>query len=201
MLEIPGLRDYAVVYVDGEKVGVLNRNTQTYSMEIDVPFNATLQILVENMGRINYGSQIVENTKGIVSPVIIAGQEITGGWNMYSLPMNRMPDSKQFEKNMQVNSDVQNAKMKDLPVIYEGSFTLNETGDTFVDMETWGKGIVFVNGKNLGRYWNVGPQQTLYLPGVWLKKGENRIVVFEQLNENPQKELKTVKLPVLNKLK
>lgn len=201
MLEIPGLRDYAVVYVDGEKVGVLNRNTQTYSMEIDVPFNATLQILVENMGRINYGSQIVENTKGIVSPVIIAGQEITGGWNMYSLPMNRMPDSKQFEKNMQVNSDVQNAKMKDLPVIYEGSFTLNETGDTFVDMETWGKGIVFVNGKNLGRYWNVGPQQTLYLPGVWLKKGENRIVVFEQLNETPQKELKTVKLPVLNKLK
>ena len=201
MLEIPGLRDYAVVYVDGEKVGVLNRNTQTYSMGIDVPFNATLQILVENMGRINYGSQIVENTKGIVSPVIIAGQEITGGWNMYSLPMNRMPDSKQFEKNMQVNSDVQNAKMKDLPVIYEGSFTLNETGDTFVDMETWGKGIVFVNGKNLGRYWNVGPQQTLYLPGVWLKKGENRIVVFEQLNENPQKELKTVKLPVLNKLK
>ena len=120
---------------------------------------------------------------------------------MYSLPMNRMPDSKQFEKNMQVNSDVQNAKMKDLPVIYEGSFTLNETGDTFVDMETWGKGIVFVNGKNLGRYWNVGPQQTLYLPGVWLKKGENRIVVFEQLNETPQKELKTVKLPVLNKLK
>ena len=201
MLEIPGLRDYAVVYVDGEKVGVLNRNTQTYSMGIDVPFNATLQILVENMGRINYGSQIVENTKGIVSPVIIAGQEITGGWNMYSLPMNRMPDSKQFEKNMQVNSDVQNAKMKDLPVIYEGSFTLNETGDTFVDMETWGKGIVFVNGKNLGRYWNVGPQQTLYLPGVWLKKGENRIVVFEQLNETPQKELKTVKLPVLNKLK
>ena len=59
-LEIPGLRDYAVVYVDGEKVGVLNRNTQTYSMEIDVPFNATLEILVENMGRINYGSEIVQ---------------------------------------------------------------------------------------------------------------------------------------------
>lgn len=66
-LEIPGLRDYAVVYVDGEKAGVLNRNTQTYSMEIDVPFNATLQILVENMGRINYGSEIVHNTKGIIS--------------------------------------------------------------------------------------------------------------------------------------
>lgn len=77
-LEIPGLRDYAVVYVDGEQVGVLNRNTKTYSMEIEVPFNATLQILVENMGRINYGSEIVHNTKGIISPVKIAGKEITG---------------------------------------------------------------------------------------------------------------------------
>ncbi|MER8252742.1 hypothetical protein ABS207_20385, partial [Acinetobacter baumannii] len=79
-LEIPGLRDYAVVYVDGEQVGVLNRNTKTYSMEIEVPFNATLQILVENMGRINYGSEIVHNTKGIISPVKIAGKEITGEW-------------------------------------------------------------------------------------------------------------------------
>ena len=66
-LSIPGLRDYAVIYIDGEKVGELNRNTQTYDMEINVPFNATLQILVENMGRINYGSEIVHNTKGIIT--------------------------------------------------------------------------------------------------------------------------------------
>lgn len=200
-LEIPGLRDYAVVYVDGEKVGVLNRNTQTYSMEIDVPFNATLQILVENMGRINYGSLITENNKGIISPVTIAGKKITGGWNMYRLPMDQAPDCAKMGSCAYTNDASRGARLKDCPVIYEGTFTLNETGDTFIDMEEWGKGIIFVNGKNIGRYWQVGPQQTLYIPGVWLKKGENKIVIFEQLNESPKTEVKTVKTPVLTKLK
>lgn len=199
-LEIPGLRDYAVVYIDGEKAGVLNRNTQTYSMEIDVPFNATLQILVENMGRINYGSEIVYNTKGIISPVTIAGKEITGGWNMYSLPMNEVPDFAGMGNNVHVNGSVKAAKLKDCPVLYEGTFTLADTGDTFIDMENFGKGIVFINGINIGRYWQVGPQQTLYIPGVWLKKGENKIVIFEQLNAEPKAEVKTVKTPVLMKL-
>lgn len=199
-LEIPGLRDYAVVYIDGEKAGVLNRNTQTYSMEIDVPFNATLQILVENMGRINYGSEIVYNTKGIISPVTIAGKEITGGWNMYSLPMNEVPDFAGMGNNVHVNGSAKAAKLKDCPVLYEGTFTLADTGDTFIDMENFGKGIVFINGINIGRYWQVGPQQTLYIPGVWLKKGENKIVIFEQLNAEPKAEVKTVKTPVLMKL-
>ena len=199
-LEIPGLRDFAVVYVDGEKAGVLNRNTQTYSMEIEVPFNSTLQILVENMGRINYGSQITENSKGIISPVTIAGKKITGGWNMYKLPMRQAPECGKMGSCTFTNSAAQAAKLKDSPVIYEGTFTLDKTGDTFIDMEEWGKGIIFINGKNIGRYWQVGPQQTLYIPGVWLKKGENKIVIFEQLNENPKTEVKTVKTPVLTKL-
>ncbi len=198
-LSIPGLRDFAVVYVNGEKVGELNRNTQTYDMEIDVPFNATMQILVENMGRINYGSEIVHNTKGIISPVTIGGQEITGNWNMYQFPMSEMPDLSKMGRD--VYKTAQAKRLKDLPVIYEGTFNLDETGDTFIDMEAWGKGIIFINGKNIGRYWQVGPQQTLYIPGVWLNKGENKIVIFEQLNETPQSEVKTVKVPVLQNLK
>lgn len=200
-LEIPGLRDYAVVYVDGEKVGVLNRNTQTYSMEIDVPFNSTLEILVENMGRINYGSEIVHNTKGIISSVTIAGKEITGGWNMYRLPMSEAPDLQALKKNVYATGSAQANKLKDCPAIYEGTFTLDQTGDTFINMEAWGKGIIFINGINIGRYWQVGPQQTLYIPGVWLKKGENKITIFEQLNETVQSEVSTVKQPVLMKLK
>lgn len=196
-LEIPGLRDYAVVYIDGEKVGVLNRNTKTYSMDIDIPFNSTLQILVENMGRINYGSEIVHNKKGIISPVTIAGNEITGNWNMYKMPMDKCPNLKKARKN----TASQAAQLKDMPVIYEGTFNVDNPGDTFIDMEAWGKGIIFINGINIGRYWQVGPQQTLYIPGVWLKKGENKIVIFEQLNETPQQEVKTVKEPVLMKLK
>ena len=68
-------------------------------------------------------------------------------------------------------------------------------------MSKWGKGIVFVNGHNLGRYWNVGPQQALYLPGCWLKKGNNKIAVFEQINSQEQKEIKGIKTPILDELK
>ena len=201
-LAIPGLRDYAVIYIDGEKVGELNRNTQTYEMEIVVPFNATLQILVENMGRINYGSEIVHNTKGIISPITIAGQPISGNWEMYQLPMSEVPDfTKLGNNNVFKNGSSQANRLKDCPVLYEGTFTLDETGDTFIDMEAWGKGIIFINGHNIGRYWKVGPQQTLYIPGVWLKKGENKIVIFEQLNETPMTEVKTVKTPILMNLK
>jgi beta-galactosidase len=199
-LEIPGLRDYAVVYVDGEQVGVLNRNTKTYSMEIEVPFNSTLQILVENMGRINYGDEIVNNRKGIISPVTIDEKEITGNWKMYGLPMTDMPDLSAKASYIFTNSTSKGATLKNCPVMYSGTFTLDATGDTFLDMSKWGKGIVFVNGHNLGRYWQVGPQQTLYLPGVWLNKGENTIVIFEQLNEEPQKEISSVAEPVLTQM-
>src|SRR5690242_6395329 len=118
-LEIKGLRDYALVYVNGKKVAELNRNTNTYSCDIDIPFNATLDIFVENMGRINYGAEIVHNLKGIISPVTIDGNIITGNWNMYQFPMDHEPD-------LQHNS---NAYTKNHPVIYEGNFTLEKTGD------------------------------------------------------------------------
>ncbi len=200
-LQLEGLRDFAVVYVNGEKVGELNRNTQTYEMEIDIPFNATLQILVENMGRINYGARIVENNKGIISPVIIDGKEITGEWNMYQLPMNSVPELSDMGRYASSNTTSKAEKLKGTPVVYEGTFTLNETGDTFIDMENWGKGIIFINGKNIGRYWKVGPQQTLYIPGVWLNKGENKIVIFEQLNDDAKTEVSTLKTPKLQVLK
>ena len=87
-----------------------------------------------------------------------------------------------------------------MPVLYSGSFNLDKVGDTFLDMAHWGKGIVFVNGINLGRYWKVGPQQTLYLPGCYLNKGKNDIVIFEQLNDTKQSSLSGVTTPVLDKV-
>ena len=200
-LEIEGLRDYALVYVDGEKVGELNRNLNKYSMDIDIPFNATLEILVENMGRINYGAQIIHNTKGITSPVKINGNTIEGAWEMYPAPMDKAPDPATMNPaNVHALTTDVPGKLKGKPVIYKGTFNLTETGDTFIDMENWGKGIIFINGINIGRYWHVGPQQTLYIPGVWLKKGENEIVIFEQQNDRPQTMVKTTKTPVLTKL-
>jgi beta-galactosidase len=192
-LEIEGLRDYAIVYVNGEKVGELNRYYKNYTMDIDVPWNSTLEILVENMGRINYGAQIIHNTKGIISPVKIDGNIISGEWETYPAPMNKAPVCNQDPASV-------GKQLQGKPIAYRGVFKLKETGDTFLDMEEWGKGVIFINGKNIGRYWSVGPQQTLYVPGVWLKKGENEIVIFEQQNDRVQTEVKTVKIPVLTKL-
>ncbi|HNW55436.1 MAG TPA: beta-galactosidase, partial [Bacteroidales bacterium] len=190
-LELKGLRDFATVYVNGEKAGELNRYYKNYTMDIDIPFNATLEILVENMGRINYGSEIIHNLKGIISPVIINGIEINGNWQMYKFPLETKPDLAAFKSK----------NTKGRPVFYQGSFTLNKTGDTFLDMRNWGKGIVFVNGHHLGRYWSVGPQQTLYVPGVWLKKGENEIVIFEQQNDILQTGVSSIATPILEDLK
>ncbi len=190
-LKVEGLRDFATVYVNGKKVGELNRIDKKYELDIDIPFNATLDILVENMGRINYGAKITENTKGIISLVRINGFEITGGWEMYGFPYLKTLDITAAPAKNETGR----------PVIYSGTFDLSAVGDTFLDMSRWGKGIVYVNGRHLGRYWKIGPQQTLYLPGCWLKKGKNEIQIFEQLNEGaPKTSVKGVKTPVLDQL-
>ena len=189
-LELNGLRDYALVYVNGVKVAELNSYYKKYECDIDITFNATLDILVENMGRINYGAKITGSTKGIISPVIINGQNITGNWDMFKLPMENAPDLK----------GLKNKAERERPTLYQGSFNLTKTGDTFLDMEKWGKGIVFINGINIGRYWNAGPQQTLYIPGCWLKAGKNDIVIFEQKNDVIHKSINTVASPVLDKM-
>ncbi|MDR2145661.1 MAG: beta-galactosidase [Tannerella sp.] len=190
-LILKGLRDFATVYVNGERVGVLNRINNQYEMDIQIPFDATLDILVENMGRINYGAKITENTKGIISPVFINEFEIGGDWNMYSLPFDKQMDISRYpQKNI-----------AGTPAVYSGEFPLDKVGDTFLDMSSWGKGIVYVNGHHLGRYWNAGPQQTLYLPGCWLKKGKNEILIFEQLNDTGKNEISAVEKPVLDQLK
>ena len=190
-LELKGLRDYCIIYVNGTKVAELNSYYKNYECEIDIPFNATLDIIVENMGRINYGAKIINSTKGIISPVIINGESITGDWDMYKLPINTVPDLTMLKNSVEIGR----------PTIYQGSFTLSKTGDTFLDMESWGKGIVFINGINIGRYWSVGPQQTLYVPGCWLKTGKNDIVIFEQKNDIIHKTVSCVMQPVLEKLK
>ncbi|GEJ46917.1 beta-galactosidase [Chryseobacterium sp. ON_d1] len=172
-LEIKGLRDYANVYINGAWKGELNRVNKKYDLDVEIKSGDRLEILVENMGRINYGAEIVHNLKGIISPVEINGNEIYGNWEMLPLPFDTFPQHTFKNKPIAAHS----------PVIQEAEFTLDETGDTFLDMRSFGKGIVFINGKNAGRYWStVGPQQTLYIPGVWLKKGRNLIQIFEQID-------------------
>ncbi|SIQ02575.1 beta-galactosidase [Chryseobacterium sp. RU37D] len=196
-LDVSGLRDFATVYVNGRKIGELNRFYNSYTLPVDIPKNSDLQILVENWGRINYDAQINQNTKGIISPVKINDQNITGIWEMTKLPF---PD--RFSSNIKAKplSQQEYPTLKDVPAIYQGEFDLQEAGDTFIDMQNWGKGLVFINGKNLGRFWKVGPQQTLYIPGVWMKQGKNEIIIFDQLNGRVQSSVNTLDKPILNDL-
>ncbi|MGA2244901.1 MAG: beta-galactosidase [Verrucomicrobiota bacterium] len=170
LLKLKELRDYAVVCLDGRRVAVLDRRYRqdTTPLQVDAP-SATLDILVENGGRINYGGQLPDNRKGITESVTLGNRELTG-WEMFPLPFDRVPTLK-----------FQATAAADAPAVHRGNFDVSQLGDTFLDLRGGGKGIVFINGHNLGRYWHIGPQQTLYCPGVWLKKGRNEIVVFEQL--------------------
>src|SRR5580658_4954751 len=187
-LKIKGLRDYAVVCVDGKKVAVLDRRHKQNSTELKIEGpSATLDILVENGGRINYGREMTENRKGITDSVTLGDRELTG-WEMYKFPFDDV-------SSLKFSSTPQSAA----PALHRGTFDLTQTGDAFLDMRHWGKGLVFVNGHNLGRYWYIGPQQTLYVPGVWLKKGRNEIVVFEQLKDDVHS-VAGIKSPILSQL-
>jgi beta-galactosidase len=191
ILEVKGLRDYAVIYVNGKQIGLLNRYFKNYSTRIEIPAQGLLEIFVENMGRINYGAEIIHNLKGIISPVYVNEKEITGNWTMHKFPFDSHPKLKKPTKK----SD------SERPKFLRGTFSLKTTGDTFLDMREWGKGIVYVNGHHMGRYWSIGPQQTLYVPGVWLKKGKNEILIFEQLLKNPPKQVTSIATPILEDLR
>jgi beta-galactosidase len=190
LLKIKELRDFAIIFINGKRVGVLDRRLKQDSLQVDVPKGkVTLDILVENLGRINFGKYLLQNKKGITETVLLSGKEIRD-WKMYSLPFDNIKAIK--FKNDKVNVTV--------PVVRKGTFNLKGVGDTYLDMSNWGKGVVWINGHNLGRYWQVGPQQTLYVPVEWLRKGTNDIVVLELLKPE-QNSLQGVEHPILDVVK
>jgi beta-galactosidase len=191
MLKISDLCDYAVVMVNGQRVGTLDRRLRQDSLRLALPAGRVqLDILVENMGRINYGPYLLQNTKGITKRVTLGGQEITG-WQHYGLPFDRVPAVGQASGAAPAATGG--------PVLRAGSFTVAQPQDTYLDMRQWGKGVVWVNGHNLGRYWAIGPQQTLYVPAEWLRKGQNEVTVLELLKPQ-QSTLAGLDHPILGEL-
>ena len=135
------------------------------------------------MGRINFG-RAIKDFKGLVGDVTLTievdGDELT--WNLKDWSMRRIADDYQTAHRAMTTPNTDVALAENTPSAigyYRATFNLKKTGDTFLNMETWGKGQVYVNGHALGRFWSIGPQQTLYCPGCWLKKGENEIVVLD----------------------
>ncbi len=189
LLNIQYVRDYAIVLVNGKRVALLDRRLRQDSVEVDLPAgDVTLDIFVENNGRINYGPFLNDNRKGITERVTLAGKELTG-FRMYKFPCEDFSSLK-FKKG-----DVSGA-----PVVRRGTFVVNDLGDSYLDMRQWGKGAAWLNGQSLGRYWNIGPQQTLYIPAPWLKKGKNELIVLDLL-EASQGETQGLPAPILDQLR
>lgn len=116
--------------------------------------------------------------------------------------VTNLPDELSFYTSMTFKPVDQLTKGPDgrLPRgVYRGTFTVDKPSDTFLDFSDWGKGLVYVNGHDMGRIWEIGPQQTLYMPGCWLKKGENEIVVFD-ITGPRSTESEGLKTPIIDKL-
>lgn len=166
-LKTPEVRDYAVVLADGTPVGTLDRRLGERQLDVGLKAGATLDLLVENMGRIGFNQKLVDERKGLLGPVSLGDDELTG-WQNYSLPLDDLSALK-FKSGAKARG----------PAFWRGTFKLKAAGDTFIDTRGWGKGHVWINGHHLGRYWHIGPQQTLFVPGVWLREGRNEVVVLD----------------------
>lgn len=204
LLTVSDPHDFAQVFVDGKYVGRLDRRNG--DRELMLPpcrRGAVLDILVEAMGRINFG-RAIKDFKGITDRVTLTetrdGREFVcdlKDWTVFNIE-----DTPEFYASAAFRPIAEAVPDTDgrLPRgIYRGTFTVRKSHDTFLNFETWGKGLVYVNGHPLGRIWEIGPQQTLYMPGCWLREGDNEIVVFDILGPHSAVS-EGFKEPVLDKL-
>lgn len=169
-----GPRDRVIVYVNGERQGVIDaiyRNPAT--VNVNVKRGDKIWLLVENLGRADNGFS--DQTKGISGAVTIGGGQALTGWTHYTFPLDNAPALGGSRAAKPVTRD------NGPPVWYRGTFSNSKTGmaaDTFLELPGGLKGVVFLNGRNLGRYWAIGPQQQLFVPGAWLKE-TNEVLVLE----------------------
>lgn len=191
-LKITDLHDWAAIYINGKWIGNLDRRKDENTIKIPaVKRGDVLDILVDALGRVNYGKTIIDR-KGITEKVeMLVGSTTTNltNWEVFNFPVDY-----DFQKKMKFKTEKANG-----PAWYKATFELKTTGDTYIDMSTWGKGMVWVNGYNMGRYWKIGPQQTLFMSGCWLKKGKNEIIVLD-LETPTEAQVTGITTPILDKI-
>ena len=161
--------DRANIFIGKKPVSILydRELLQEQTLNIEFEQNSDFDILVENMGRVNFGPRMEHQQKGIAQCVQLDGH-MHNHWQQYTLPLDNI-------EKIDYSKEYTNG----LPGFYRFTLTADEPADTFLDFEGWGKGCIFVNGFNIGRFWEIGPQKRLYIPAPLLKTGHNEIVIFE----------------------
>ncbi|MCW1883359.1 beta-galactosidase [Luteolibacter flavescens] len=195
-LELEQVHDFGWVFLNGKEIGVTDRRSRRFKLDLpDRKQPARLDILVEAMGHVNFGKEI-HDRKGIMGKVklVTLGKEaeVEGEWSVRPLKLDApLLSSLKWKTGGEAASG---------PKFWRGTFQLGKTADTFLDLRTWGKGVIWVNGHCLARHWNIGPTQTAYLPGVWLKEGENEVIILDLLG--PEKPvLAGLEKPILDQLR
>ena len=193
-MKITEVHDWAQVFADGKLLARLDRRRGEFALQLPVLKKGTrIDILVEAMGRVNFDESI-HDRKGITEKVeLVRGKQSAElkNWTVYSFPVDYL-----FVQDKRYK----NGTAQTMPAYYRTTFRLDKVGDTFLDMSTWGKGMVWVNGLAIGRFWEIGPQQTLFMPGCWLKEGENEIIVLDL--KGPEKaSIRGLKKPILDWLR
>lgn len=174
-IRLYGANDRASFFMDEKPVLTLydRELLSEYVFETPVKKGKKLSILMENMGRVNFSPVMEVQRKGIDRCVQINGHQHYN-WDMYCLPMEDL-------SGLPFDAPAKEGQ----PGFYKFTFMTEEPGDTFLDFAGWGKGCAFVNGFNIGRFWELGPQRRLYIPAPLLKKGENTILIFETEGKAP----------------
>lgn len=191
---IAEVHDYATVYMAGKMIGIGDRRKGKLSIQLPSRKKTeTITIVVEAMGRINYG-QNMHDRKGINGKVILVDDKgietVVKNWLNYPIPMG--------DNTLTVDFSKASAKSTG-PMFYKGFFEATDQSDTYLDVRSLNKGLVWINGICLGRYWNIGPTQTMFLPGSWLKKGRNEIMVYDIFGLN-NATLQGLTTPILDSL-
>ena len=167
-LHAQAVHDRAHVYLNGAYQGTLERDGPL-SLPLTLPEGeCTLDLLVENLGRVNYGPYLLDR-KGLLGWVKL-DYTVLHGWTQFALPLQDLGGL----------SWQQAVSTPETPAFHRATFTLKQMGDAFLSLPDWHKGTVWVNGFHLGRYWEIGPTRTLYIPEPVLKAGENELVIFEE---------------------
>lgn len=166
LLQVDVLHSYARVYVDGQLEGAMDRRLGEKELHVTVHAGQRLDLLVENTGRINFTTKIRGERAGILGNVTLDGHGLHD-WEIIRLPLNEPP------------TDGYDQQACSGPCFYKGDLQVSSPGDTYLNTASLGKGVVWVNGHLLGRFWNVGPMGSLYLPGAWLHSGSNALTVMD----------------------